>query len=108
MPSQEDLIRLYQEKIHHIEDQIKNIEAHIRELDAFEASQMRRNLPNEYKQSLHSAITRAKMDAGTVKNKAKAAVMNLKAKVLEKRRALQERALKQEDERWAESYRPFK
>ena len=48
------------------------------------------------------------MDAGTVKNKAKAAVMNLKAKVLEKRRALQERALKQEDERWAESYRPFK
>ena len=34
MPSQEDLIRLYTEKIHHIEDQIKNIEAHIRQLDA--------------------------------------------------------------------------
>jgi DUF4097 and DUF4098 domain-containing protein YvlB len=81
MPSQEDLIRLYTEKIHHIEDQIKNIEAHIRQLEAFEASEMRRNLPNEYKASLHSAISKAKNDANTVKQKAVSAASGLKAKV---------------------------
>ena len=81
MPSQEDLIRLYTEKIHHIEDQIKNIEAHIRQLDAFEASEMRRNLPNEYKASLHSTVAKAKNDAGIVKQKAIAATNNLKARI---------------------------
>ena len=81
MPSQEDLIRLYTEKIHHIEDQIKNIEAHIRQLDAFEASEMRRNLPNEYKASLHSAVSKAKTDAGIVKQKAVSAANNLKARI---------------------------
>jgi len=81
MPSQEDLIRLYTEKIHHIEDQIKNIEAHIRQLDAFEASEMRRNLPNEYKASLHSTVAKAKNDAGIVKQKAIATTNNLKARI---------------------------
>ena len=81
MPSQEDLIRLYTEKIHHIEDQIKNIEAHIRQLEAFEASEMRRNLPNEYKASLHSTVAKAKNDAGIVKQKAIAATNNLKARI---------------------------
>ena len=81
MPSQEDLIRLYTEKIHHIEDQIKNIEAHIRQLDAFEASEMRKNLPNEYKASLHSAISKAKNDAGIVKQKAIVATNNLKSRI---------------------------
>ena len=60
-------MRLYTEKIHHIEDQIKNIEAHIRQLDAFEASEMRRNLPNEYKAS-GAVIVNAVVDADSVGN----------------------------------------
>lgn len=81
MPSQEDLIRFYQEKIRHIEDQIRNIEDHIRRLDAFEQSEIHRNLPNEYKASLHSIVAKAKNDAQIVKQKGIAAANNLKSRI---------------------------
>jgi len=81
MASQDDLIRLYNEKIRHIEDQIRNLEEHVRQLDAFEAAEMRKNLPNEYKASLHSNIAKAKTAANIVKQKAKSAANNLRARV---------------------------
>lgn len=81
MPSNEDLIRYYQEKIKHIEDQIRNLDAHVRQLDAFERAELSRNLPNEYKASLHSAVSKAKTDAGIVKQKAVSAANNLKARI---------------------------
>ncbi|WP_298340003.1 hypothetical protein [Ferrimicrobium sp.] len=81
MQSKEELIKNYQEKINYIEDQIRDIEAHIRRLDAFEMSEMRRNLPNQYKNSLHTAVSKAKSDAGIVKNKAVDLSRTLKSKI---------------------------
>ena len=81
MASQNDIMRYYQEKISHIEGQIRELDRHVAELDAFEKREMSRNLPNEYKMSLHSAVSRAKNDAQAVKQKAVATANNLKARV---------------------------
>ena len=81
MASQNDIMRYYREKIQSIEAQIRNIDAHLRELDDFEARVMRENLPNEYKQSLHSTLAKAKNDASIVKQKAIATAGNLKSRI---------------------------
>ena len=81
MASQNDIMRYYQEKISHIEGQIRELDRHVAELDAFERRELSRNLPNEYKMSLHSAVSRAKNDAQAVKQKAVATANNLKARV---------------------------
>ena len=81
MPSQNDVMRYYQEKISHIESQIRELDRHVAELDAFEKREMSRNIPNEYKMNLHSAVSKAKNDAGIVKGKAIATANNLKARV---------------------------
>jgi hypothetical protein len=81
MPSQNDVMRYYQEKISHIESQIRELDRHVAELDAFEKREMSRNLPNEYKEKLHSTVSRAKGEAGVVKQKAVAAANNLKQRI---------------------------
>ena len=81
MASQNDIMRYYQGKISHIEDQIRELDRHVAELDAFEKREMSRNLPNEYKINLHSAVSKAKNDAQAVKGKAIAAANNLKQRV---------------------------
>ena len=81
MASQNDIMRYYQEKISHIEDQIRELDRHVAELDAFEKREMSRNLPGEYKIKLHSAVSRAKNDAQAVKGKAIAAANNLKSRI---------------------------
>ena len=81
MASQNDIMRYYQEKISHIEDQIRELDRHVAELDAFERRELSRNLPNEYKMNLHSAVSRAKNDAQAVKQKAIATAGSLKARV---------------------------
>ena len=81
MASQNDIMRYYQEKIRHIEDQIKELDRHVQELDAFEKRELSRNIPYEYKMNLHSAVSKAKNDAGIVKGKAIATANNLKARV---------------------------
>ena len=81
MVSQNDLIRLYNEKIKHIEDQIRNLDEHVRKLDAFERMELSRNMPDEYKQSLHAMVSKAKNNAAIIKQKAIAASNNLKARV---------------------------
>ena len=81
MASQNDIMRYYQEKISHIEDQIRELDRHVAELDAFEKRELSRNLPNEYKMNLHSAVSKARNDAGIVKGKAIATANNLKARV---------------------------
>ena len=81
MASQNDIMRYYQEKIKHIEDQIRELDRHVAELDAFERRELSRNLPSEYKMNLHSAVSRAKNDAQAVKQKAVATANNLKARV---------------------------
>ena len=81
MASQNDIMRYYQGKISHIEDQIRELDRHVAELDAFEKRELSRNLPNEYKINLHSAVSRAKNDAQVVKQKAISASNNLKARV---------------------------
>ena len=81
MADQNDVMRYYQEKIKHIEDQIRELDRHVAELDAFEKRELSRNLPNEYKMSLHSAVSRAKNDAQVVKQKAIATAGSLKARV---------------------------
>ena len=79
--TEEDMHRFYQEKIKHIEDQIRHINEHIKDLDAFESVQMRRNLPKEYKTAMHFAMSKARHDADTVKGKADKALTDLKGKV---------------------------
>ena len=81
MPTKEELIQYYNEKIRHIEDQIRNIEDHIHRLDAFESSEIHRNLPNEYKAALHTTISKAKNDAGIAKQKSVAVANNLKSRI---------------------------
>lgn len=81
MADQNDVMRYYQEKIKHIEDQIRELDRHVAELDAFEKRELSRNLPNEYKMNLHSAVSRAKNDANIVKQKAISASNNLKQRV---------------------------
>ena len=81
MASQNDIMRYYQEKISHIEGQIRELDRHVAELDAFERRELSRNLPNEYKMNLHSAVSRAKNDAQVVKQKAIATANNLKQRV---------------------------
>ena len=81
MADQNDVMRYYQEKIKHIEDQIRELDRHVAELDAFEKREMSRNLPNEYKINLHSAVSKAKNDAQAVKQKAIATANNLKQRV---------------------------
>ena len=81
MPSQNDVMRYYQEKISHIESQIRELDRHVAELDAFEKRELSRNLPNEYKMNLHSAVSRAKNDAQVVKQKAIATANNLKSRI---------------------------
>ena len=81
MANQNDVMRYYQEKIKHIEDQIRELDRHVAELDAFERRELSRNLPNEYKINLHSAVSRAKNDAQVVKQKAIATAGSLKARV---------------------------
>jgi TolA-binding protein len=79
--SEEDMHKYHLEKIRHIEDQIRNIDAHIRELEAFELAQMKRNMPKEYKTAMHFALHKAKTDANAMKNKANLAVSDLKGRV---------------------------
>ena len=81
MASQNDIMRYYQEKISHIEDQIRELDRHVAELDAFERRELSRNLPYEYKINLHSAVSKAKNDAQAVKQKAIAAANNLKSRI---------------------------
>ena len=81
MADQNDIMRYYQEKIKHIEDQIRELDRHVAELDAFEKRELSRNLPNEYKMNLHSAVSKAKNDAQAVKQKAIATAGSLKARV---------------------------
>ena len=81
MASQNDIMRYYQEKISHIEGQIRELDRHVAELDAFERRELSRNLPSEYKMNMHSAVSRAKNDAQAVKQKAVATANNLKARV---------------------------
>ena len=81
MADQNDIMRYYQEKIRHIEDQIKELDRHVQELDAFEKRELSRNIPYEYKMNLHSAVSKARNDAGIVKGKAIATANNLKARV---------------------------
>ena len=81
MANQNDVMRYYQEKIKHIEDQIRELDRHVAELDAFEKRELSRNLPNEYKMNLHSAVSRAKNDAQAVKQKAIATVGSLKSRI---------------------------
>ena len=81
MADQNDVMRYYQEKIKHIEDQIRELDRHVAELDAFERRELSRNLPSEYKMNLHSAVSRAKNDAQAVKQKAIATAGSLKARV---------------------------
>ena len=81
MANQNDVMRYYQEKIKHIEDQIRELDRHVAELDAFERRELSRNLPNEYKINLHSAVSRAKNDAQVVKQKAIATAGSLKARI---------------------------
>ena len=81
MASQNDIMRYYQGKIRHIEDQIRELDRHVGELDAFEKRELSRNIPYEYKMNLHSAVSKAKNDAGIVKGKAIATANNLKARV---------------------------
>ena len=81
MASQNDIMRYYQEKISHIEGQIRELDRHVAELDAFEKRELSRNLPNEYKMNLHSAVSRAKNDAQVVKQKAIATANNLKSRI---------------------------
>ena len=81
MADQNDVMRYCQEKIRHIEDQIKELDRHVAELDAFERRELSRNLPNEYKINLHSAVSKAKNDAQAVKGKAIAVANNLKSRV---------------------------
>ena len=81
MANQNDVMRYYQEKIKHIEDQIRELDRHVAELDAFEKRELSRNLPNEYKINLHSAVSRAKNDAQAVKQKAIATAGSLKARI---------------------------
>ena len=81
MASQNDIMRYYQEKISHIEGQIRELDRHVAELDAFERRELSRNLPSEDKMNLHSAVSRAKNDANIVKQKAISASNNLKARI---------------------------
>ena len=81
MANQNDIMRYYQEKIRHIEDQIKELDRHVQELDAFEKRELSRNIPYEYKMNLHSAVSKARNDAGIVKGKAIATANNLKQRV---------------------------
>ena len=81
MASQNDIMRYYQEKIKHIEDQIRELDRHVAELDAFERRELSRNIPNEYKINLHSAVSRAKNDAQVVKQKAIATAGSLKSRI---------------------------
>ena len=61
---------------------IRELESHIRELDAFEhREQSRQNLPNEYKVALHSTVAKAKSDANIVRSKTIQGVNTLKTKV---------------------------
>ncbi len=80
-PTEQDLARLNEEKIKHIEDQINNLDDHIHKLDTFMQSELHRNLPNEYKQTLHSTVSRTKQDASKIRGKAVQAVNALKGKV---------------------------
>ena len=81
MASQNDIMRYYQGKIRHIEDQIRELDRHVGELDAFEKRELSRNIPYEYKMNLHSAVSKAKNDAQAVKGKAIAVANNLKSRV---------------------------
>jgi hypothetical protein len=60
----------YNNKIMYIEAQVNEINAHLRELDAFEASVMRKNLPDEYKAELHHTLNSARAEANEAKWKA--------------------------------------
>lgn len=78
----DDLISLYNEKLKNIERQIQEINAHLMRLDDFEKSELSRKwLPIEYKNSLHTAVSKAKSDAGIVKNKAVDLSRTLKSKI---------------------------
>ena len=68
----------YNNKIRYIEAQVNEINAHLRELDAFEASVMRENLPDEYKAALHHTLNDARAGAHEAKRKAVAMGNKLK------------------------------
>ncbi len=80
-PSDEDLERLYSGKIKNIEDQIRNLDDHVKRLDAFMQSELNRNLPAEYKQTLQSTVNHAKQEAGKIRVKGVQAAQSLKQRV---------------------------
>jgi hypothetical protein len=80
-PSKDDIIKYYNEKLKMMENQIREIDRHIAELDAFERREQSKMLPNDYKAVLHHTIAKAKDNASIAKGKIINASQNLKQRI---------------------------